>query len=71
MHLVRILREASVACKNAEIVEYEQFLYLSELTSINALLLVAGHIPQPAEGDLIVGKVGKDLSIEEGYEAAK
>jgi enamine deaminase RidA (YjgF/YER057c/UK114 family) len=28
-------------------------------------------LPQPAHGNLIVGKVGKDLSIDEGYEAAK
>lgn len=32
---------------------------------------LSGHLPQPAEGNLVVGKVGKDLKVEEGYEAAK
>jgi len=33
--------------------------------------LAAGHLPQPAEGPLIVGKVGTDLTTEQGAEAAK
>ncbi|OWY96685.1 Endoribonuclease L-PSP [Phytophthora megakarya] len=33
-------------------------------------IYLAGHLPQPAGGDLILGKVGKDLSPEEGYDAA-
>jgi hypothetical protein len=33
-------------------------------------LLVAGHLPQPTGGDLIVGKIGKDLTPEDGYDAA-
>lgn len=32
---------------------------------------LSGHLPQPAEGELVVGKIGKDLKMEEGYEAAK
>jgi len=36
------------------------------------LLHLCGHIPTNSEtGELITGKVGKDLSVEEGYEAAK
>lgn len=30
----------------------------------------AGHLPQPTGGDLIVGKIGKDLTPEQGYDAA-
>jgi enamine deaminase RidA (YjgF/YER057c/UK114 family) len=33
-------------------------------------IFTAGHLPQPIGGDLITGKVGKDLTPEEGYEAA-
>lgn len=35
------------------------------------LLFTAGHLPQPAEGALVVGKVGADLSAEEGAKAAE
>jgi enamine deaminase RidA (YjgF/YER057c/UK114 family) len=35
------------------------------------LIYLAGHGPQKADGSLITGKVGKDLTIEQGYEAAK
>lgn len=36
------------------------------------LLFTAGHLPQPAGGGpLVTGKVGKDLTVEQGYEAAK
>ncbi|GLD99248.1 hypothetical protein PINS_up007966 [Pythium insidiosum] len=33
-------------------------------------IFTAGHLPQPIGGDLIVGKIGKDLTPEEGYDAA-
>jgi enamine deaminase RidA (YjgF/YER057c/UK114 family) len=35
------------------------------------LLYLAGHGPTKADGSNILGKVGKELSIEQGYEAAK
>ena len=35
------------------------------------LLFMAGKGPNRAEGGYIVGKVGTDLTIEEGYEAAR
>jgi enamine deaminase RidA (YjgF/YER057c/UK114 family) len=35
------------------------------------LLFLAGHGPTKADGSNITGKVGKDLTIEQGYEAAK
>uniref|UniRef100_K3WLZ8 Endoribonuclease L-PSP/chorismate mutase-like domain-containing protein n=1 Tax=Globisporangium ultimum (strain ATCC 200006 / CBS 805.95 / DAOM BR144) TaxID=431595 RepID=K3WLZ8_GLOUD len=33
-------------------------------------IFTAGHLPQPTGGDLIVGKIGKDLTPEDGYDAA-
>ena len=38
---------------------------------IGKLLFVSGQISAGPEGELIVGKLGKDLNTEEGYEAAK
>ena len=38
---------------------------------IGGLLFISGQISINEEGKLIKGKVGKDLSIEDGYEAAK
>jgi enamine deaminase RidA (YjgF/YER057c/UK114 family) len=35
------------------------------------LLFLAGHGPTKADGSNITGKVGADLTIEQGYEAAK
>ena len=38
---------------------------------VGDLVFVSGHLPQPAEGDLVVGTLGEDLAVEAGYEAAK
>ena len=35
------------------------------------LLFLSGSGPKKPDGEYIVGKVGKDLTIEEGYEAAR
>lgn len=35
------------------------------------LIFLAGHGPTKTDGTNITGKVGKDLTIEQGYEAAK
>jgi enamine deaminase RidA (YjgF/YER057c/UK114 family) len=35
------------------------------------LIFLAGHGPTKADGTNITGKVGKELTIEQGYEAAK
>lgn len=35
------------------------------------LIFLAGHGPTKADGTNIMGKVGKELTIEQGYEAAK
>ena len=34
------------------------------------VIYTAGHLPAPAGKDLIVGKIGQDLTPEDGYEAA-
>lgn len=44
--------------------------YVSVVQTGN-LLFLAGKGPQKMDGSYITGKVGKDLSLEEGYEAAK
>lgn len=41
------------------------------VVQVGNLLYVSGHGPMRADGSLITGKVGLDLSEEEGYEAAK
>jgi enamine deaminase RidA (YjgF/YER057c/UK114 family) len=35
------------------------------------LIFLSGHGPQKPDGSYITGKLGKDLSIEQGYEAAR
>ena len=35
------------------------------------IIHTAGHLPQPADGELITGKVGRDLDKEEAYKAAR
>ena len=35
------------------------------------LIFTAGHLPQPADGELVTGKVGADVSVEEAQHAAK
>lgn len=35
------------------------------------LIFLSGKIPKDKEGNLITGKLGTDLTIEQGYEAAK
>ncbi|CAK4678102.1 unnamed protein product [Aphanomyces euteiches] len=35
------------------------------------MIFTAGHLPQPAGGDLVKGKIGDDLTIDQGYEAAQ
>jgi enamine deaminase RidA (YjgF/YER057c/UK114 family) len=44
--------------------------YVKAVRSGN-LLFIAGHGPAKADGTYITGKVGKDLTVEQGYEAAK
>jgi enamine deaminase RidA (YjgF/YER057c/UK114 family) len=35
------------------------------------LIFLSGHGPSKPDGSSVTGKVGKDLSVEQGYEAAK
>lgn len=44
--------------------------YVSVVRTGN-LLHLCGHIPTTASGEIITGKVGKDLSVEEGYNSAR
>ncbi len=38
---------------------------------VGNLLFLSGHGPSKADGSNITGRVGKDLTLEQGYEAAK
>lgn len=44
--------------------------YISCVRSGN-LLHLCGHIPQQDDGTLIKGRLGENMSVEEGYESAK
>jgi len=44
--------------------------YVKAVRSGN-LIFLSGHGPYRSDGTLVKGKLGKDLSIEEGYEAAR
>jgi enamine deaminase RidA (YjgF/YER057c/UK114 family) len=44
--------------------------YVKAVRSGN-LIFLAGHGPTKADGSNITGKVGKDLTLEQGYEAAR
>lgn len=44
--------------------------YVKAVRSGN-LLFLAGHGPTKADGSNITGKVGRDLTVEQGYDAAK
>jgi len=38
---------------------------------VNNILFMSGKGPLKPDGNYIVGKLGKDLTIEQGYEAAR
>jgi enamine deaminase RidA (YjgF/YER057c/UK114 family) len=44
--------------------------YVSAVKTGN-LVFLSGEIPKDKKGDLIIGKLGTDLTIEQGYEAAR
>jgi enamine deaminase RidA (YjgF/YER057c/UK114 family) len=44
--------------------------YLGAVRSGN-LVFVSGHGPVRGDGSFVTGKLGRDLSVEQGYEAAK
>jgi len=35
------------------------------------LVFLSGHLPYDASGQLITGKVGKELTVQQGYDVAK
>ena len=46
--------------------------YVPSVPVANAgLVYMAGHVARKADGELVAGKLGADVSIEDGYEAAK
>lgn len=44
--------------------------YVSVVKTGN-LLFLSGHLPRDAEGEVITGKLGDDLTVREGYEASR
>jgi enamine deaminase RidA (YjgF/YER057c/UK114 family) len=44
--------------------------YVGAVRTAN-LVFVSGHGPRKPEGGLVTGKLGSDLSVDEGYEAAR
>ena len=40
-------------------------------TRMGNVVFMSGHIPRKADGSLVVGKIGADLSVEDGYDAAR
>ncbi len=40
-------------------------------TRMGNVVFLSGHIPRKADGSLVVGKIGADLSVEDGYDAAR
>ncbi len=79
--LVSVLTSITVTAQQEEQKLKELGLQLPPASKPNAnyvkyvrtgnLLFLAGHGPTKADGTNITGKVGKDLIIEQGYEAAK
>jgi enamine deaminase RidA (YjgF/YER057c/UK114 family) len=35
------------------------------------MIYLSGHIPRRADGSLVIGKLGDDLSVKDGYDAAR
>ncbi|MCC5835303.1 MAG: RidA family protein [Opitutales bacterium] len=44
--------------------------YVGAVRSGN-LVFLAGHLPRDADGEVITGKLGADMDVDEGYEAAR
>ena len=37
---------------------------------VGNIVYLSGHLPQPAEGPLVIGKVGKDITVEDGNDVS-
>ena len=44
--------------------------YISFL-KVGNMVYLSGHLPIPAEGDMVTGRLGESLNTKQGYEAAK
>ncbi|MCH2388180.1 MAG: RidA family protein [Opitutales bacterium] len=40
-------------------------------TRMGNVVFMSGHIPRKADGSLVIGKIGADLSVVDGYDAAR
>lgn len=40
-------------------------------TRIGNTVYLSGHIPRQADGSVVIGKLGADLTVKEGYDAAR
>lgn len=40
-------------------------------TRIGNTIFLSGHLPRREDGSVVLGKLGKDLSVDEGYQAAR
>ena len=38
---------------------------------VGNLVFVAGHVPRKPDGSVIAGKLGREMTVEQGYEAAR
>jgi enamine deaminase RidA (YjgF/YER057c/UK114 family) len=54
-----------------QITELPPGIPIERATQVGDLLYLSGTGPTTANGDRIVGKVGAELSVEEGYQAAR
>ena len=45
--------------------------YVPAVTTGVGLVYTAGHVARRPDGSLVAGKLGADLTVEEGYEAAR
>lgn len=52
-------------------IKYPPTVPISGAVRTGNLIFLSGNGPRNAAGDLTVGKVGEDLTIEEGYQAAR
>lgn len=57
--------DITLALSNAPVANY-----VSAVRSGNIIYL-AGHLPKREDGSIVLGKLGKDLNTQDGYEAAR
>ena len=67
MDIEKKLKELSIELPNAPdpVGAYVAF------KKVNNLLFISGQLPISSDGDMVRGKIGKDLSLEDGQKASK